>query len=223
MIVMPANATGIRVGYVARRYEAAPSRLGHLFSPGAQTGPHAFMPYALDNGAYGCWTAKSPFDVPAWQKLLDWSANSGQRPLWALVPDSVGNRAETLRMWAEYEPVARSYAWPLAFAAQDGMTFDDVPSGADVVFLGGSTGWKWDSLFAWCARFPRVHVGRVNGLRQLRLCARAGANSCDGTGFGRTTRQWLELERFLAEQAGEASIQENESWLSANTGDGTAA
>lgn len=49
----------------------------------------------------------------------------------------------------------------------------------------------------------RLHVGRVNGLRQLRLCADIGAASCDGTGFGRAVRQWNELETFLAEMNGE--------------------
>ena len=206
MIVMPANNSGIRVGYVASRYEHAPARLGHLYSPGGQTGPHAFMPYALDNGAFGCWTRKEPFAEYPWRDLLDWAANSGQRPLWALVPDSVGDRDATLRMWDTFAPVVTGYGWPLACAAQDGMEPSDVPAEASTVFMGGSTEWKWSSLSAWAAAFPgRLHVGRVNGLRQLRLCADVGAASCDGTGFGRAIRQWNELETFLAEMNGERS------------------
>lgn len=200
---MPANTTGIRTGYLAGKYEHAPSKLGHLFSPGSQVGPHAFMPYALDNGAYGAFTNQIEWESGPWTKLLRWALASGQRPSWTLVPDAVGDRERTLRMWHRYASVARAVRAPLAFAAQDGMTFADVPRDAEVVFLGGSTEWKWSNLFAWCAHFPRVHVGRVNGLRGLRLCAKAGAESCDGTGFSRATRQWRELETFLAEMNGE--------------------
>lgn len=206
MIVMPANATGIRVGYVARKYEHASARLGHLFSPGAQTGPHAFMPYALDNGAFGCWKNRTPFDVAAWAELLEWAAGSGQRPIWCLVPDVVGDRDATLSTWDRFAPIATGYGWPLAFAAQDGMRPSDVPAAAMTIFMGGSTEWKWSSIREWSRAFPgRLHVGRVNGLRQLRICADEGVESCDGTGFSRTARQWGELEIFLAEMNGERS------------------
>ena len=84
---------------------------------------------------------------------------------------------------------------------------DDCPAEADFIFLGGSTEWKWESLFAFGAHFgERLHVGRVNGIRQLMLCQKAGSGSCDGTGFGRTTRQMMELERFL-EMRGKTDIQ----------------
>ena len=206
MIVMPANATGIRVGYVARRYEHAPARLGHLYSPGGQTGPHSFMPYALDNGAFGCWQKGRRFDAEAWRSLLAWAASAGQRPLWVLVPDAVGDSAKTRRMWRRYANEAGVLGSPLAFAAQDGNEPSDVPADADVIFLGGDPKgtWKWDNLFRWCATFPgRVHVGRVNTLRQLRLCADAGAASCDGTGLAKFEDQWRQVQTFLAEMAGE--------------------
>ena len=209
MIVMPANATGIRCGYVAAKYEHAPARLGHLFSPGAQTGPHYFMPYALDNGAFSCWQKKKPFNVEEWRDLLQWAAKSGQRPLWCLVPDVVCDRDATLTAWDRFAPEADSYGWPLAFAAQDGMRPDDVPMGASTVFMGGSYDWKWSSIREWSRAFPgRLHVGRVNGLRQLRICADEGVASCDGTGFSRTARQWQELGIFLAEMNGERSRDE---------------
>ena len=211
---MPANATGIRCGYVAAKYEHAPARLGHLFSPGAQTGPHVFMPYALDNGAFGNWKNQTPFDAEAWSELLGWAAASGQRPLWCLVPDVVGDRVGTLAAWDRFAPIAAAYGWPLAFAAQDGMRTADVPMAAATVFLGGSTEWKWSSIREWSRAFPnRLHVGRVNGLRQLRICADEGVASCDGTGLSRTARQWRELEIFLAEMNGERSRDAQLSWF----------
>jgi hypothetical protein len=220
MIVMPSNATGIAIGYLSGKY---PGKLGHLYSPGAQRGPWPFMPYALDNGAWGAFARGVSFRTAPWRELLAWARNSGQAPRWVLVPDAVGNCGATLNLWKACHAEAATVGAPLAFAAQDGMTPADVPGGASVVFLGGSTEWKWSHLFEWCAAFPRVHVGRVNGLRQLRLCARAGAESCDGTGFSRTLRQWNELARFLAEQAGEVQADDQTSALFDSADDPTEA
>lgn len=54
MIVMPANSSGWFWHSLARET----GRLGHLYSPGGQRGPWPWFPYALDNGAYACWTVK---------------------------------------------------------------------------------------------------------------------------------------------------------------------
>jgi len=205
MIVMPANASGMLVGYIARQYENAPARLGHLHSPGrTPPGPWPWMPYVLDNGAFPAFANKRPWDVSAWRELVAWAANTGQSPLWALVPDVVADAKATIQQWAVYSAELGERGWPLAFAAQDGMEPRDVPGGASVVFLGGSTEWKWAHLTEWACAFPgRLHVGRVNGLRQLRLCADVGVQSCDGTGFSRTARQMGQLRTFLAEMNGE--------------------
>lgn len=194
---MLANNTGIRVGYLAGRF---PGLIGHLFSPGAQRGPFPFCPYALDNGVFA---KGSDWSVEPWIKMLDWARISGQEPLWNLVPDSVGDRDATLRKWDEFSPIARRYGWPLAFAVQDGMTESDVPAEASVVFVGGSTEWKWDTYRDWCAAFPRVHIGRVNTYRRLFDCHDAGAESTDGTGFTRgDQRQWRGLCAFCEESTG---------------------
>lgn len=198
MIVMPANNTGIRVGYLAGKY---PGTIGHLYSPGAQCGPFPFIPYALDNNRFGSWKNNTGWNREQWEELLDWAKLSGQNPLWALVPDVVGDREGTLCDWQEYAPVLKRFGWPLAFAVQDGMTHRDVPHDADVVFVGGSTEWKWTTFSDWCARFPRVHVGRVNTWRNLIRADKAGAESCDGTGWTRgDQRQWRALEAFVSGQ-----------------------
>lgn len=97
-----------------------------------------------------------------------------------------------------YSPNLRQTGWPLAFAVQDGMTFDDVPADC-VLFLGGSTEWKEAAIKPWCLRFPgRVHVGRVNTWRRLMACYEAGAISVDGTGwFTKHGGQAADLERFF--------------------------
>jgi hypothetical protein len=206
MVVMLANNTGIRVGYLAGKF---PGLIGHLFSPGAQRGPFPFCNYAFDNGVFakgGDWTPEP------WIKMLEWGKLSGQSPLWNLVPDAVGDRDATLRKWDEFSPIARRYGWPLAFAVQDGMTESDVPADASVVFVGGSTEWKWATYRDWCAAFPRVHVGRVNTYRRLFDCYDAGAESTDGTGFTRGDQvQWRGLCAFCEETTGmrKRVVQEN--------------
>ncbi len=186
MTVMPADNTGILIGYLAGRF---PGRVGHLFSPRpgrVPCGPFPFMPFALDNGAFA---AGEDWDESRWFKMLDWAKLSGQSPSWALVPDVVGDSIRTLRKWDIYRDRVRKYGWPLAFAVQDGMVCGDVPGDADVIFIGGSTSWKWRTMAEWCESFPRVHVGRVNSWRRLWQCHDAGAESCDGTGWTRGNHQ----------------------------------
>jgi hypothetical protein len=197
---MPANNTGVRTGYLAGRF---PSKIGHLFSPGGERGPLEFIPYSLDNGAYGAYLARKEWDCEAWVRLLDWANISGQTPLWAIVPDVVGNKVATLRNWSQHAGTVARYGWKLAFAVQDGMVPNDVPNDADVIFVGGSTEWKWATVGLWCANFPRVHVGRVNTYRRLWQCHDLGAESIDGTGWMRGDQvQYRGLLAYLEESTG---------------------
>lgn len=196
VMVMVANRTGVEVGYLAGKY---PGLVGHLYSPGAERGPYAFLPYALDNGAFAVFTNKGIWSANEWRHLLRWSAMSGQAPLWSLVPDVVNNRAATLELWNRYAPEVRAYGFRPALALQDGMTFADVPDGECMLFVGGSTEWKEEAIAPWAARFPgRVHVGRVNTWRRLWACYQAGVVSVDGTGwFTKTGGQAADLIRFF--------------------------
>jgi hypothetical protein len=199
-MVMVANQTGLEVGHLAGRY---PGAIGHLYSPGAERGPWPYLPYSLDNAAYIAAKRNIPWDEDAWRRLLLWSAMSGQRPLWAVVPDVVANRAATLERWHQYVGDVRRYGFRPAFAVQDGMGFDDVPSDDCVLFIGGSTEWKVEAIAPWCARFPgRVHVARVNTAGRLIDCWRAGAVSVDGSGwFHKSPRsnQRADLVKFIRE------------------------
>lgn len=202
MIVMPADSTGIRMGYLCGRF---PGRVGHLFTPRAgrkPPGPFPFAPYAMDNAAFG--KTEDQWSESDWIKMMDWAKLSGQDPLWALVPDVVGDRARTLLRWDKYAPVASQYGWPLAFAVQDGMTAADVTSDASVVFVGGTTEWKWATVGRWCREFPHVHVGRVNTYRHLWICHEAGADSVDGSGWFRDVqgKQSRGLMAYLQESTG---------------------
>lgn len=185
--------------YFAGRY---PGQIGVLMGPAyfKRIPIKWWMPYALDNDAYSAYSNNIEWDVNAWRQMLKLAKNTGQDPIWVLVPDVVADKKATLEKWNQYQPEASKFKWKLAFAVQDGMTPDDVPSNADVVFVGGTTLWKWKTIPMWTKHFKRVHVGRVNEFRRLCTCEDFGVESVDGSGWFRDTdkgRRAKALLRFL--------------------------
>lgn len=200
--VMCSNDSSGRYMALCRRY---PERLGWLIGPRHWKNPRPGVAFALDNDAYQSYTNGTPYDFDAWLDFLHKVKLTGQEPLWAVVPDVVGNKEATLEQWKMFwSEVSVSYGWNTALAVQDGMTRDDVLAlrvKPDVIFVGGTTEWKWKTAHLWCRDFPRVHVGRVNAKRRLWHCHRIGVESCDGSGWfrastnGKPARQleaWLE-------------------------------
>lgn len=104
--------------------------------------------------------------------------------LFAAVPDKVENHKETLAMWSDYHHLADGYK--KAFVVQDG--FDEWPSNADAIFLGGSTHFK-DSyeaeqiVRAALSDGMHVHIGRVNTIYRFYHFHCIGAHTCDGSGI----------------------------------------
>lgn len=191
MIIYTANSTGRLVQQLS---ELFPDRLGMLMAPGAQRSLLDHGRYALDNGRFVCWKKGAEWSERAFFGLLDWAAKQSAPPQWIVVPDVVADRDRTLREWDKWLPILQSTHWPLALAVQDGMTQGDVPNDASVVFVGGTTGWKWSHL-----DWPKpTHIGRVNTFARLLDAEFAGAESVDGTGWFRGDhRQTLGLIRFL--------------------------
>jgi hypothetical protein len=176
-------------GWLCGRY---PGLIGNLWGPGRSVTVWPFAPYALDNGAYVAYAHQVEWDSAQWLKLLASVQRAPHPPLWAVVPDVVGNRERTLESWQRYYPIVRDAGLTPAFAVQDGMEAADIPSEAEVIFVGGTTQWKWSTMEQWCQQFPRVHVGRVNGYQKLLRCYRAGAESTDGTGWFRGRHRQLQ-------------------------------
>jgi hypothetical protein len=192
MVVMPSNCVGFNAGYLFGKH---PGRLAHLHSVERLSEPIRGIPWALDNGVYGAFTAEKEWSEEPLYRFLD--AYSLWNPMWVVVPDCITNRDETLRMWDAHAPALQAFGVPLAMAVQDGMTPDDVPKEASIVFVGGSTSWKWRNLNMWTESFDRVHVGRVNSLRLLLMAEKSGAESCDGTGWFRAPDRLVELTSYL--------------------------
>lgn len=199
MIVLIANNLGLE----AQRLRATfPDRIGHIYGPGGWKTP--WPHYALDNGAFPEWRKGRPFNADAFHRLLASAARAPHPPRWVAVPDVVTDREATIARWHDWYPKVSAFGWPLAFVVQNGMKKADVPGTAAVIFVGGDTSWKQETAGYWCEHFPRVHVGRVNGERDLWRYHRAGAESCDGTGWFRGRRAQLDgLWYYLADSEGE--------------------
>lgn len=189
MMVMPANNSKMLVGLLAGKY---PGKIGWIMSPNDWKPPHDWLPYVFDNGAFSVWEKGGTWQEEAFYALCERVYGRKHKPLWIAVPDVVADREATLRQWLYYSPRVAVYGCPLAFVVQDGMTPDDIPQNASVVFVGGSTKWKWRNLRSWTGSFPRVHVGRVNTERMLWMAHEAGAESCDGTGWFRGGKERYE-------------------------------
>lgn len=158
------------------------------------------MPYVVDNGAFIAWQKKTEWNVNEWREMLSVLRMTGIKPRWGVVPDVVANRKGTIENWKRYSREILSLNWPAAFCVQDGMTPDDVPDGADVVFVGGSDEWKFQNLKMWTDNFPRVHCARVNAPEMIESCEKLGCESVDGTGWFRDPSRQDKLpmiERFI--------------------------
>ena len=159
---------------------------------------HEGFPYALDNGAWTAFQKGEPFDVPTFEKAVEWGAAAAD---WLILPDIVGGGIESLRFSMEWAPRLAGLC-PLLLAVQDGMTPADVAPivGAQIgIAVGGSTEWKEQSLPAWGALAREtgayLHVLRVNTCRRIDLCRDAGADSFDGSSVTRFACNLPRLDR----------------------------
>lgn len=197
---MPANNTSGLVHYLAG---LAPKSIGHLYTPARKEHPKSWLPYALDNGAFALASRGADFDEEAWRIALEFFAHHAQPPHWLVVPDVPFDGERTVELWKSTAHTYKQFHVPLALAVQDGMTPEsvhDLEVQPDVIFIGGTTAWKWDNVRGWCQSFERVHVARVNGRAGLDICQDAGAESCDGSGWFRGNPAQLEaLVEFIAE------------------------
>lgn len=151
--------------------------------------PAGFPVWAADNQCFG---SGYPGDDGYLAWLAKHAAHAGAC-LFATAPDVVGDAAATLERSAPMLPAIRSLGYRAALVAQDGLESLPVPwDEFDVLFIGGSTGWKLGPDAAALLREARrrgkgTHMGRVNFARRMRYVRALDAvDSIDGTrlGFG---------------------------------------
>ena len=143
------------------------------------------LPYALDNGAWSAHTQDRPFDGDAFMRMVDRLHLAAD---WLVVPDIVAGGLESLEFSLSWMRRLAGVACPLLIAVQDGMEpahVRELLNDKIGIFVGGSTGWKLDTIPLWGAFAARedcrIHVGRVNSARRIQLCRQHGIHSCDGT------------------------------------------
>lgn len=156
-------------------------------------------PFAIDNGAF------TRFDTAGFRSLLERERERRDLCRFVAVPDVIaagrageplGDAALTLDLFhARKELWPWLAGWPLAYVAQDGAEALPVPWHAiRALFVGGSTAWKEGPRAAALVKAAKmrglwVHIGRINSPGRWDHFERLGADSCDGSGLARTTRQ----------------------------------
>lgn len=154
----------------------------------------AFPYWAADNGCFNH-PERRPEDLFRWLETVPVG-------LFFPAPDVVGNAQLTLERSLSLLPKIRAMGWPAAYVAQDGIEETEVPwDEFDVLFLGGSTDFKLGPVAQEYTRQAklkdkRVHMGRVNSYKRLKLANDWGCDTADGTflAFGPT----VNLPRLLA-------------------------
>ncbi len=147
------------------------------------------MRYGIDNGAWSAYQKGTPFDAALFRGLLE---GLGAGADWIVVPDVVAGGLDSLRFSESWFDELERFSPIKLLPVQDGMTPADVApllGPRRGIFVGGSTEWKESTMEQWGelarARGCHLHVGRVNSIRRIRLCALAGADSFDGTSVTR--------------------------------------
>jgi hypothetical protein len=156
------------------------------------------MPHALDNGAWTSYLSKEPFDEAAFLRAYELFAPTAD---FIVLPDIVAGGMQSLDFSMKWRArLGKPFGLQL-IAVQDGMEPDAIEPIIDSglgIFIGGTTEWKEQSMFAW-GKFARgkgiyLHVGRVNSVRRIHLCGAAGAQSFDGSSVSRYCKTLPKLD-----------------------------
>lgn len=168
--------------------------------------------YALDNGAYLCYTKNKPFDN---DRFLLFCARYGKFADWIVLPDVVCDAKKTLENIPVWRDKIRAILprSRLLMVWQDGMEPSKMRPYMDSgigVFVGGSTVGKLSAMH-WIADLCReynvwCHVGRVNSVRRLEAVLSCGAHSFDGSGIVRYLPTLERMSAFLRVRAGQYSL-----------------
>jgi hypothetical protein len=142
---------------------------------------------AIDNGRF-TEADRRLFRPTEYDRLIgEGLERAGDHLLFAVAPDVPFDWAGTLRLSRPWLRRIRRMGCPVALCAQEGMTVGSIPwDEFDTLFIGGADAFKEGALVeAACKEAKRLgkwtHMGRVNGLRRLRIALEFGVDSVDGT------------------------------------------
>jgi hypothetical protein len=159
---------------------------------------HGGLRYALDNGAWHSFCHELPFDAAS---FLATYRELGPLADFVVLPDIVAGGHASLAYSLKWRDQLGVPLCPFMLAVQDGMAAMDVAQSIGPqlgIFVGGSTAFKERTMAAWGViargKGARLHIGRVNTVRRIALCAAAGADSFDGSGASRYATELPRLD-----------------------------
>lgn len=176
--------------YVGQARGAALTRRLWLLGIGECTArgelPPRRHPWFYDNGAFGDWKKKQPFDREQFLQDLEAIYRSIDRPEFIVLPDIVAGGVASLKESRRWIHRCRGLA-PLYLPVQDGMKPRDLDERLvgqlGGLFVGGTSIWKRHTGDAWVRAAGelglRCHIGRVSGLRRVNWAKGIGADSID--------------------------------------------
>jgi hypothetical protein len=155
--------------------------LGFMNTPQMANTIPAGVTWAADNGCFSNPGAYTDSGYLGWLIQQD-----NKHCLFATAPDVLADHAATVVRSRPLLPRLRRLGYQTAFVAQDGWNEYTTPWDAlDVLFIGGTDAFKLgagaNAIAAAKHRGKRVHMGRVNSYRRLRLATVLGCDSADGT------------------------------------------
>jgi len=180
--------------------------VGCMISPAYRSLPvkklKEITPLALDNGAYGAFSTKRPFDEYLFLRTLHISLKH-EFPLdFVVVPDIVGVQwsHEYSRMWLPRLCSSDGASRLLALVVNDFSTKGEVrkclPLISTIFVSGGFTrDWKGWVDFAHDYN-KKAHIGRCGTIDKLKHAREIGADSIDSTIFYRKN-QWEALDQLM--------------------------
>lgn len=154
--------------------------------------------YGLDNGAWTAYQQHTQWDADRFHRA---ALRFGTTADWIVAPDIVAGGIASLRLSLSW--LSRlDFCQCMLIAVQDGIEPADVRPylGCGVgLFVGGTTRWKESSLSRWgnlaATTGCYLHVGRVNTMRRISICAQVQAHSFDGSSASRYGVNLARLER----------------------------
>lgn len=181
---------GSKARLAERRLQADELIAGQLLTP--LTGyKKCEKVFGIDNGAF------SGVKIKGLQKIIDRYREDKDNCVFVAIPDKVFDHSTTLAMWSDYHHMADGYV--KAFVAQDG--FDELPSNAKAVFIGGTDEFKASSdceclVKSALADGLHVHIGRINTIDRFDRFDKMGADTCDGSGVSMYDHMLEKLYRY---------------------------
>jgi hypothetical protein len=191
---MPIYLTGYIDGHTGRLkdYHDSILPLGMLVQPKThregyllRAGLYGWV--AIDNGRF-TEAGRRLFRPAEYDRMIvEGLERAGDHLLFATAPDEPFDWGQTLRLSRPWLRRIRRLGSPAALCAQEGMKANSIPwDEFDCLFIGGRDEFKEGSIVQDACREAQrrkkwVHIGRVNGLRRLRIALDFGVDSVDGT------------------------------------------